>query len=117
MSGNYELENRILDFAISVRKFFFEKNLSFVIRIDAKQVIRSSGSIGANYIEANAATSPKDKIYRMKVARKEAKETTYWLKICEFYFKEMEQKKIGNLKNESEQIVKILSSIIKKLDY
>ncbi len=42
----------------------------------AKQVIKSSGSVGANYIEANEALSRKDFIYRIKLCRKEAKEST-----------------------------------------
>jgi four helix bundle protein len=42
---------------------------------DSKQVIRSSGSVAANYIEANEALSKKDFLMRIKICRKEAKET------------------------------------------
>lgn len=44
---------------------------------DGKQVIRSSGSVGANYIEANEALSKKDFCFRIKISRKEAKESKY----------------------------------------
>jgi four helix bundle protein len=46
-----------------------------------KQVIRSSGSVGANYIEANEALSKKDFFMQIKICRKEAKESRYWLKL------------------------------------
>ncbi len=48
-----------------------------------KQVIRASGSVGANYIEANEALSKKDFIMRVKICRKEAKESRYWLMLIE----------------------------------
>ncbi len=47
----------------------------------AKQVVRSAGSIGANYIEANESLSKKGFAMRAKISRKEAKETCYWLKL------------------------------------
>jgi len=48
-----------------------------------KQVIRSAGSIGANYIEANESLSRKDFVMRIKICRKESKESSYWLKLAE----------------------------------
>ena len=50
---------------------------------DARQVIRSSGSVGANYIEANEALSKKDFVLRIKICRKEAKESRYWLRLID----------------------------------
>ena len=50
---------------------------------DGKQLVRSSGSVGANYIEANEALSKKDFIMRIKICRKEAKESRYWLKLVD----------------------------------
>ena len=49
----------------------------------AKQLIRSSGSQAANYIEANESLSRKDFFHRIKISRKEAKESCYWLKLTE----------------------------------
>lgn len=87
---------------------------NFSIREDARQLIRSSGSVAANYLEANEALSSKDKLYRMKVARKEVKESGLWLQL-------LEDSNLGNsdqirsLNNEAVAIRKILSSIILKL--
>ena len=77
----YDLEERTLKLAIDVRNFtkILPKTISNCE--DAKQLIRSSGSIGANYIEANESLSRKDFNMRLKISRKEAKETVYWLKI------------------------------------
>lgn len=72
----FDLEDRTLAFAEAVIKYINEvKNLANVEI--AKQVIRSSGSVGANYIEATEALSKKDFVYRIKLCRKEAKETGY----------------------------------------
>jgi four helix bundle protein len=58
-----------------------------------KQLIRAATSVGANYIEANESLSKKDFLTRIKICRKEAKETGYWLKLLE----------INNLTLKSEQ--------------
>jgi len=80
-----------------------------------KQLIRSSGSIGANYIEANEALSKKDFIMRMRISRKESKETSYWIKLILDTIQEAELDKEGNrLLDESIQLTKICSSIIEK---
>lgn len=50
---------------------------------DSKQLIRSSGSVGANYIEANEALSKKDFRMRIKISRKEAKGSRYWLRLVD----------------------------------
>ena len=52
---------------------------------DGKQLVRSSGSVGANYIEANEALSKKDFIMRIKICRKEAKESRYWIKLVDMH--------------------------------
>ena len=74
-----DLENRTLDFAIRVR--WFVKSLPSTLSNyeDVRQLIRSSGSIGANYIEANEALSKRDFIMRLKISRKVAKETAFWI--------------------------------------
>jgi len=43
--------------------------------------VKASGSVGANYIEANESLSKKDFKYRIKICRKEAKESAYWLRL------------------------------------
>ena len=77
----YDLEERTYKFAREVRDFVYklpkiQGNYEYI-----SQLIRSSGSIGANYIEANDALSKKDFYNRIKICRKESKETKYWLRL------------------------------------
>lgn len=78
----YDLEKRTFAFAKRIRAEFNSKNKHYK-NSDINQVIRSSGSIGANYIEANETYTEKDLIYRLRIAKKEAKETIYWLKLLD----------------------------------
>lgn len=109
--AKYDLEDRLLSFSKNV--FSFSKT----IKQDAtnkpiiSQLVRSSSSVGANYIEANEALSKKDFVHRLKIARKEAKETAYWLDIT------LDYDHSGNSKiliKECVEIKKILSAIIIK---
>lgn len=109
----YDLEQRNFTFARDCR--FLLKKLPKTIQVqeDGKQLIRSSGSVGANYIEANESLSKKDFCYRIKICRKEAKESNYWLnllKVCNPDF----QEDISILVQESTEIKKIFSSILEK---
>ena len=75
----YDLEDRTLAFARNVRAFVKKSHKTIANIEDGKQLVKSSGSVGANYIEANEALSKKDFIMRIKICRKEAKESRYWL--------------------------------------
>lgn len=77
----YDLEERTFLFAKEVRLFIITLKYSIAHNEDSKQVVRSSGSVGANYIEANESLSKKDFLHRVNISRKEAKERTYWLKL------------------------------------
>ena len=81
--SKFDLEERTLQFARDCRSFTkkLPKTVSNVE--DSKQLIRASGSVGANYIEANESFSRKDYYMRTKICRKEAKEARYWLKLIE----------------------------------
>ena len=81
---------------------------------DGKQVIRSSGSVGANYIEANESLSRKDFLHRIKISRKEAKETIYWLKLIVIENNEMLDKERERLANEATELMMIFSAIMRK---
>ena len=81
---------------------------------DAKQLIRSSGSIGANYIEANESLSKKDFLLRVRISRKEAKESAYWLRLIIETNDLSNKKDFEALKMEAIELKKILSSIIEK---
>ena len=81
-------------------------------RIITSQLLKSGTSIGANVEEAIAAQSKKDFISKMSISLKEARETFYWLRIL----KEVEAvpfKRLSDILDESEQILKILTKIIK----
>ena len=82
-SKRYDLEDRTLEFAKRVRIFVARLSKTLSNKEDGKQLIRSSGSIGANYIEANEALSKKDFAMRIKICRKEAKESRYWLRLID----------------------------------
>lgn len=101
----FDLEERTFVFARTCREFVSKIPRTSVRYEDARQLIRSSGSIGANYIEANEALSKKDFAMRLKIARKEAKETIFWLRLTEAPDK---------LIVEAMEIKKILSAIIDK---
>ncbi|MBW6459980.1 MAG: four helix bundle protein [Bacteroidales bacterium] len=111
----YDLEERTLKLAIDVRNFTKILPKAISNYEDAKQLIRSSGSIGANYIEANESLSRKDFNMRLKISRKEAKETIYWLRII---LNANQNQEIAiaceALIKESIEIKNILSSIIIK---
>ncbi len=87
----YDLEDRTLKFAGMVRKFIRHLLQDICNREDSKQLVRSSGSVGANYIEANEALSKKDFRMRIKISRKEVKEARYWLYL-------IDTKKVPSLK-------------------
>ena len=113
-SKQYDLEARTLEFARSVR--FFIKRLPRITANfeDGKQVIRSSGSVGANYIEANESLSKKDFIMRIKISRKEAKESNYWLSLIDTNNNPELEKERRELAKEAVELMKILSSILIK---
>ena len=80
---------------------------------DGKQLIRSSGSVGSNYIEANESLSKKDFVMRIKICRKEAKETRYWLRLLEP--KNSEQETVRqDLANEATELMNIFGAILQK---
>jgi four helix bundle protein len=106
-----DLENRCLNYAVSIRKFVMQCQKNIPNDEDSKQVVRSSGSIGANYVEANESLGDKDKSMRLKISRKEAKETIYWLTVMKETNPEL-RITIEELINEANELKNILSSII-----
>ena len=110
-SKQYDLEERTLKFAKEVIGFVKGLPRSLANAEIAKQLIRSSGSIGANYIEANESLSKKDFLMRIKICRKESKESIYWLKLLEA---EDQEKSGGLLIREATELMKIFGSIVEK---
>ncbi|MBF0522505.1 MAG: four helix bundle protein [Candidatus Omnitrophica bacterium] len=107
----YDLEERTFRFAQRIMKYV--KNLprtipNFEI---SSQLVRSGSSVGANYIEANESLGKKDFMMRIKISRKEAKESRYWLKLSEFREDQSEEKDF--LIQESTELMNIFGAILK----
>jgi four helix bundle protein len=96
-SKQYDLEDRTLEFARRVVSFCKRLPKSAIDGEICKQLVRSATSVGANYIEANEALSKRDFSMRIKICRKEAKESGYWLRLIEV--------NISALKNEQEKLL------------
>jgi len=113
-SKQYDLEDRTFEFARNIALYIKQlprnvSNLEY-----GKQAVDASGSVGANYIEANEALGKKDFLMRIKICRKEAKESAYWLRlIIETNEKEYAQDGLSLL-NEAVELRKIFSSILSK---
>lgn len=110
----YDLEDRTFEFARRVRCFLKDIKRSLSNIEDSKQLIRSSGSVGANYIEANEALSKKDFIFRIKICRKEAKESRYWLRLLQTGGNNNLDKIKQKLEQESKELTKIFAAILNK---
>lgn len=107
------LDDRTLRFAQEVRAFIRKLPRSVITFEDGKQVVRSSGSVGANYMEACEALSKKDFVLRMKICRKEAKETRYWLHMFDI-LTGSDAKERDRLIQESTELLKICSAILNR---
>ena len=110
--GNYDLEERTYEFSRRVLKF--TKNLIRDIENNEirKQLVRSACSVGANYIEANESLGKKDFLMRLRISKKEAKKTIYWLRLCEPNYENIEEK--NKLIQESTELMKIFGAILEK---
>jgi four helix bundle protein len=110
----YDLEERPFQFAKSVRLFVktLPKTISNIE--DGKQVVKASGSVGANYREANESLSKKDFLMRIKISRKEAKESAYWLRLIHETNNLRNADDAQTLIQEANELKKIFSSILKK---
>ncbi|MFW5885263.1 MAG: four helix bundle protein [Patescibacteria group bacterium] len=109
-----ELEQRTTNFAKRVLRLTkaLPKNCQNIELI--KQITRSSGSIGANYREANEALTKKDFLYRTRISRKEAKETDHWLELIQEANPEFSNR-MRELFAECRELRNIFSAIINKV--
>ena len=110
----YDLEERTYQFAKEVRLFVKTLPKTPANAEDSRQLIKASGSVGANYREANEALSKKDFLMRMRISRKEAKESAYWLRLINGTNDLKNRNDALGLIQEANELKKILSSIIEK---
>jgi four helix bundle protein len=113
-SKQYDLEDRTLAFAKAVRAFVKRMPKTTANIEDGKQVIKASGSVGANYIEANEALSKKDFTMRIKICRKEAKESRYWLRLMDTQENAELERERGDLEKEATELTNIFGAILRK---
>jgi four helix bundle protein len=106
----FDLEDRCLQFSKRLITLCKSRSVDIFNKNIIDQVLRAGTSIGANYIEANDSLGKKDFIHRLKIARKEAKETIFWLKLLDDKYDKEEK---NWLINEATQLRNILSAIIK----
>ena len=113
-SKPYDLEDRTLEFAKRVRKFVKLLPKTIANQEDGRQLIKASGSVGANYIEANESLDKKDFRMRIKISRKEAKESRYWLRLLDTLDGEELEIERAYLIQESTELMNIFGSILQK---
>lgn len=109
----YDLEERTMLFAKQIRQFVKKLPLTSVNAEDIPQLIRSSGSTAANYIEANESLGKKDFAMRIRISLKESKESRLWLQLCDVGDNPALEKERLLLQNEAHQFVRIFSTILK----
>jgi four helix bundle protein len=110
----YDLEERTFQFAKAVRLFVKTLPKTIANIEDGKQLIKASGSVGANYREANESLSKKDFKMRIKICRKEAKESAYWLRLINETNDLKNADDAKSLIQEANELKKIFSSILTK---
>lgn len=111
---NYDLEERTAKFGEKVIKLSKNIQPTIVSRPIIIQLVKSSTSIGANYMEANGASSKKDFKNKIYLCKKEAQETKHWLRMLSVCLPELKES-IGELNNECQELILIFGKIISTL--
>lgn len=111
---SYDLEERTFQFASASRAFIKKVRRTIANIEDAKQFIRSSGSVGANYIEANESIGKRDFIMKIKTCRREAKESRYWLRLLDIEADSVSDRDC--LIAEARELMKIFGAIVGKAE-
>lgn len=112
----FNLESRTFSYSQNVRYFIKLLKPADAFKNDVIQLIRSSGSVGANYIEANESLSKKDFVMRLKICRKEAKESSYWLNLIGKQNNIFVEEKRMELIQESRELALIFNAVIRRTD-
>ncbi len=111
-----DLEERTALFAENVRRFVRQLPRTVANIEDVKQLVRASGSVPANCIEANEALGNKDRLMRFRISRKEAKECQLWLRLVNAGSDSATDLERKRLRQEAHELKLIFTSIIKKLE-
>jgi len=110
----FDLDERTFQFALAVRKLIGAHRWSLEQLSDVKQVLRSSGSVAANYAEANNPISSGDFIHRLKICRKESSESRIWMRLLEETSDGQRKDTLRDLWKEADELTRIFKSILRK---
>lgn len=110
----YDLEERTAVYAERIREFCLKAPKNFANNEYIPQLLRAGSSPGANYIEANEKIGDKDFIMKIKTCRREAKESSYWLRLIITDGSEVMERERNILRQEAKELVLIFSAILKK---
>jgi len=112
--AKYDLEDRTFKYALAIRACISSAKWTREQWTDIDQVLRSSGSIAANYIEANNAVSKPDFILRIRIAKKEASESMLWLRLLEATSQDDSIKTtLHSLFQEADELTRIIATILR----
>jgi four helix bundle protein len=108
--NKYDLEDRTTEFGIAIVKFCKSIKIDIYTEPMIKQLLRSATSVGANYMEANGASSKKDFCNKIFICKKESQETKYWLKMLKTANKTVSSE-VDVLLDEAQQLAMIFHKI------
>jgi len=112
MAVDRDMDERTLKFAVRVLKMAGALPRSTAAAIVSRQVVRSATSIGANVTEAQGACIKRDFVRQINIARGEARETLYWLRLIGEGGL-LPTRKLAELMKEADELVRILTAIVK----
>ena len=109
--NNYDLEERTAKFGEFVIDFCRNAKRDPIVLPLLTQLVRSATSIGANYMEANGASSRKDFANKIYICKKEAQETKHWLRMLSSYYPDNKEK-LGKYWQEAQEFTLIFHKIV-----
>jgi four helix bundle protein len=110
----YDLEERTFQFAKNCRTFVKQLTKTIGNIEDGRQLVRSSGSVHANFVESVEGFSKRDTLHRVKICRKEAKESTSWLRLIDSDYKRDLDHERKQLVQEAGELTRIFGAIVTK---
>lgn len=114
ISNNYDLEERTARFGEIIIEFCKTLPENAISKSIINQVVRSGTSVGANYMEANAASSRKDFTNKIFICKKESQETKHWLRMLAVTFPDRKEK-IRQVWKECQELTLIFQKITTSL--
>ena len=109
----FDIKERTFEFGVQVVRLVNTLPRTVAGVEVGRQLVKSGTSIGANMEEADGAESKRDFIHKVSIARKEARETRFWLRVVRATGLNKDAQEINYLAQESDELVRILSAIIR----